>query len=77
MTPGQHVERMVMLREMLGVLHQMRDLLMLVAVPPPDPDGCQHPNDQRTSLATPGDPDHWACKVCRHEHHGVRRTATM
>jgi len=30
-------------------------------------DECQHPEDQRVSLATPGDPHHWICHACRYE----------
>jgi hypothetical protein len=32
-----------------------------------DSDECVHPEDQRVSLATPSDPFHWVCHVCRYE----------
>jgi hypothetical protein len=33
--------------------------------PPEQPVGCEHPEDQRISLSTYGDPNHWKCRVCR------------
>jgi hypothetical protein len=30
-------------------------------------DECTHPDEQRVSLATPGDPHHWICHACRYE----------
>jgi hypothetical protein len=34
-------------------------------VPPADPEGCEHPEDQRISLSTFADQNHWVCRVCR------------
>ncbi len=54
-------------------LGEMRDLLLILAVPPEAAEvGCQHPEEQRVSLASFGDPDHWVCRDCKHEHQGVK-----
>lgn len=39
----------------------------------PDDGECSHPDDARISLATPGDPFHWICNICRFEHTNVRQ----
>ncbi len=32
---------------------------------------CLHPDDQRVSLSTPGDPNHWVCTACRFDNKAV------
>lgn len=55
--------------------HQLALLeVMAVALVPEEAepsDDCQHPDDNRVSLKTPGMPDHWICNLCKHEHRGV------
>ncbi len=54
-------------------LTEIRDVLVNgLQAAAADPDApCEHPEDARISFATPGDPDHWVCKQCRHEHQGL------
>lgn len=59
----------------ITLLAEIRDVLThgVQAATADEPIGCQHPEEQRVSLATPADPDHWVCAVptCRYEHHGL------
>lgn len=54
----------------VGVLSEIRDMMRLVLSPDEvqAPNGCPHPEERRVSLATPSQPDHWVCSVCRYEH---------
>jgi len=54
-------------------LTEVRDVLIAgLQAAEADPDApCPHPDEARVSLATMGDPDHWVCKRCRHEHQGL------
>lgn len=36
-------------------------------------DECPHPEEQRVSFRSAGDPDHWYCRACK-EHFGMRVT---
>lgn len=60
-------------RTLAGLLLEIRDLLVLSTLPPPEEDGCVHPEENRVSLATLAKPDHWICNLCRYEH-GVMQT---
>ena len=64
---------------LLTVLREIKDVLGRLAPPlveEIDEDGgCLHPEDQRISFATMQDPQHWICRVCKYEHHGVEDDA--
>lgn len=48
----------------VGLLTDIRDGLVIVASDVSD-DGCSHPEEQRVSLSSFGDLDHWVCRLCR------------
>ena len=55
-----------------GLLTAIRDALVPAPEPPAtDPPTCAHPEEARVSFATLGDPQHWLCRLCRHENRGV------
>ena len=61
---------------LMTVLYDIRDAVLALSVVEEvddDPDVCQHPEEARVSLATPGDPFRWICNQCRYEHRGVTR----
>lgn len=52
--------------EMMGVLHEIRDLLVMSVVQREDESTeCQHPEEQRISLGYENRIERWVCKVCR------------
>lgn len=58
-----------------GLLIEIRDALYVLVgtltEPPVETDTCEHPEPNRVSLATPSQPDHWICNVCRYEHGAI------
>jgi hypothetical protein len=53
---------------------ELLEAMIVALVPeaaPEESDECQHPDEQRVSLATPARPDHWICSACKHEHTGI------
>jgi hypothetical protein len=53
----------------VALLGEIRDALVGAEIE--EPAGCQHPDEQRVSLATPREPDHWVCAGCKYEHKGI------
>lgn len=77
MTDRQFLVLTQLLMELVTLTGEVRDLtselrdLILGAAQTEEPDGCTHPEQERISLASAGDPDHWVCRGCKHEHKGI------
>lgn len=53
---------------LVQLLTEIRDTLLIAFDnDAPESGQCQHPDENRVSLATPGMPDHWVCSLCRFE----------
>ncbi len=76
MTPANESAVLALLAAQTNLLVEIRDLLRDVLMDakedPLDPfAGCQHPEAARVDVSTPGDRDHWLCRVCQFDNKSV------
>lgn len=50
---------------LVELLTDIRDGILVLVAQPDESTECQHPEEQRISFSTMGDPNHWVCRVCR------------
>jgi hypothetical protein len=65
MIPSTLTERLML--EIRDLLREVVKELRVLTTTDIEEDGCSHPEQERVSLSSQGDLNHWICKVCRYD----------
>lgn len=73
-----HYRRLVALRDMLDAeIEELASMLVPEQEEPEEETECSHPSNDRFDLGVLGDRkgEHWMCKLCDYEYHGLLEAA--
>lgn len=74
MDGAEHVVTDEQFSIIVGLLVDIRDGIVALCAQPEQSDDCPHPEEQRISLSTPADPNHWVCNACRFDNKAPEHT---